>query len=344
MPTTTPRPARLAAVALAFGLVAGACGGDAADQAAGGGGAGGDASGELAGSITIDGSSTVAPIAEAIAEEYRREQPDVQVSVGTSGTGGGFKKFCAGETDIATASRAIKGEEKSACEREDVEYVELLVGLDGLVVATSAENEFLECLSFEQLAAIYKEGGAKSWNEVDPSFPKEDIALFGPGTDSGTYDFFVEEVLGKPDDPASTKPRSDYTASEDDNVLVQGVEGEQDSLAYFGFAYFKENEAKLKAVEVGEEASDCVAPSDDTVLSGDYPLSRPLYIYVKSTSLERPEVKGFTSYLLETTPEIIGDVGYTAAPAEEYEKGLDLLEQGSGPGNAGDEPTTTTAG
>ena len=307
---------RLPALLVALGLVLGACGDDdddASDDSA--------EETELSGSITIDGSSTVAPLSEAVAEEFKKEQSGVNVSVGTSGTGGGFKRFCADEIDVADASRAIKDEEKAACAAEGVEYTEFRVGLDGLAVVSSAQNSFLECLSFEQLAAVFKEGGASTWDQVDPTFPKERISIFAPGTDSGTYDFFVEEVLGE-----DVKPRADYQASEDDNTLVQGIQGEKNSWGYFGFAYFKENESKLKAVEVGEKAGECVAPSDATVESGDYPLSRPLFVYVKNTALARPEVQGFVRFYLEQTPELIGDVGYTPAPDEDYEKGLATLE------------------
>ena len=287
---------------------------------------GGDSSGsseDLSGSVVIDGSSTVAPISEAVAEEFNAEQPGVKVSVGTSGTGGGFKRFCADEIDISDASRAIKDEEKAACAAKGVEYLELRIGLDGLAVVTSADNTFVECLSLEQLAAIFKDGGASTWDQVDPEFPKEKIAIFAPGTDSGTYDFFVEEVLGE-----DGKPRTDYQASEDDNTLVQGIEGEKNSWGYFGFAYFQENEEGLKDIKVSEdEGGKCVAPSDETVLSGDYPLSRPLYIYAKKTSLERPEVREFVRYYLETTPDLIGDVGYTPAPEEDYTDGLAELEE-----------------
>jgi phosphate transport system substrate-binding protein len=311
------------AASLAVVLVLGACGGDDDGDGTVASGEGGE---RLTGSIVIDGSSTVAPVSEAIAEEFRREQSGVDVSVGTSGTGGGFKKFCAGETDISDASRAIKDEEKDACAASGIEYTEFRVGLDGLAIVSSAENEFLECLSLEQLAMIFKEGGATTWNQVDPKFPAEKIAIFAPGTDSGTYDFFVEEVLGSPDDAASPKPRTDYTASEDDNTLVQGIKGEKNSWGYFGYAYFSENESVLKDVQVSGEDGTCVAPSNETVESGDYPLSRPLFIYVKNTSLARPEVKEFVRFYLETTPDLITDVGYTPAPAEDYQKGLDLLE------------------
>ena len=308
---------RRVVVALAAVVFLGACGGD--DDAGGAGGG-------LAGSITIDGSSTVAPISEAIAEEFRTVQSGVEVSVGTSGTGGGFKKFCAGEIDIADASRPIKDEERQECEAARIGYTELRVGLDGLAVVTSAENEFLECLTLEQLATIFREGGATRWNEVDPTLPAEPISIFAPGTDSGTYDFFVEEVLGNPDEPGTPRARTDYTASEDDNTLVQGIKGEKNSWGFFGYAYFSENESVLKDLEVAGEDGTCVAPSNETVESGAYPLSRPLFIYVTNAALARPAVEEFVRFYLEVTPDVITDVGYTPAPAEDYEKGLDQLE------------------
>ncbi len=295
-------------------VVAAACGG-------GGGRAG------SGGSIAIDGSSTVAPISEAVAEEFRLEHPDVAVSVSTSGTGGGFKRFCAGEIDIADASREIREEEMEACQARGIGYTAFRVALDGLVVATSAQNTFVECLTIDQLATVFKQGGATTWDQVDPTFPKEKIAIFGPGTDSGTYDFFVEEVLGDADDPQSPRPRTDYTASEDDNTLVQGVKGERNSWGYFGFAYFKENRDALKAIALAGEDGRCVEPSDGTVQSGEYPLSRPLFIYVKESSLAKPHVRDFLRFYLEVTPDIVGDVGYTPAPREEYEKGLEVVER-----------------
>lgn len=328
MTLRTPRLLRLLAALFALGLIAGACGGDddggAADTDSGSGASGGGE--ELSGSISIDGSSTVAPISEAIAEEFQAEQSGVQVAVGTAGTGGGFTKFCANEIDIADASRPIKDEEKAKCEAAGIKFTEFRVGLDGLAIVTSSTNKFLKCLSLEQMATIFKEGGAKTWDEVDPKFPKEEVAIFAPGTDSGTYDFFTEEVLGDPKKPETPKARTDYTASEDDNTLVQGISGEENGWGYFGFAYYNENKSKLKALEVSGEDDTCVAPSDETVESGDYPLSRPLFIYVREKALARPEVKGFVKFYLETTPDIIKEVGYTAAPAEDYEKGLAALE------------------
>jgi phosphate transport system substrate-binding protein len=309
----------LLGLTLAIALVASACGGD--DDA--GGTAGEGAS--LSGSIVIDGSSTVAPITEAIAEEFRREQSGVQVTVGTSGTGGGFTKFCAGETDIQDASRAIDDEEKAACEAKGVKYQEFRVGLDGLAIVTSAQNQFLDTLSYEQLAKIFEAGGARTWNQVDPSFPNEEIAIFGPDAESGTYDFFNEEVLGDPAE-GGKKPRNDYTASADDNTLVQGIEGEANSWGYFGYAYYQNNKEGLKIIKVAEEGATGIEPTAETIESGDYPLSRPLYIYVKDDSLRKPEVGQFVKFYLEQTPQIIADVGYVAAPQEDYTQGLSKLQ------------------
>jgi len=311
----------LLGLALVIALVAAACGSDNS----GGASSGGDTGQKLSGSIVIDGSSTVAPISEAIAEEFKKQESGVNVTVGTSGTGGGFTKFCKGETDISDASRAIKDEEKTACQAQQIDYTEFRVGLDGLAVVTSSQNTFLDSLTFEQLAKIYQKGGATTWNQVDPKFPNEKIAIFGPGTDSGTYDFFVETVLGAPDKPESKKPRSDYTASEDDNTLVQGVEGQKNSIGYFGYAYFAANKERLKDIKVSKEAGPGIQPNDQTVESNEYPLSRPLFIYVKNTSLRKPEVKGFVKFYLEQTPTLISDVGYVKAPAQDYTDGLAKL-------------------
>jgi phosphate transport system substrate-binding protein len=307
----------LLGLTLATALVAAACGGT--DDNAGGG------TTALSGKVVIDGSSTVAPITEAIAEEFRKEQSGVQVTVGTSGTGGGFTKFCNGETDISDASRAISDEEKTACAGKNIKYQEFRVGLDGLAIVTSSENTFLDTLNFKQLAEIFKEGGAKTWNQVDSSFPNEKIEIFAPGVDSGTYDFFNEEVLGDPDE-GGLKPRSDYTASEDDNTLVQGIEGEANSWGYFGYAYFQANKEGLKAIKIAEEGTTGVEPTTETVESGDYPLSRPLFIYVKEVSLKRAEVQQFVKFYLEQTPQLIADVGYVAAPQEDYAQGLQKLQ------------------
>jgi phosphate transport system substrate-binding protein len=319
MTQRTRRRGWLLGLTLAIALVATACGGD--DDA--GGDTGGGTS--LSGSIVIDGSSTVAPVTEAIAEEFRKEQSGVEVTVGTSGTGGGFTKFCAGETDVQDASRPIDDEEKAACEAKGIKYQEFRIGLDGLAVVSSAQNQFVDTLNFAQLAKIFEEGGAKTWNQVDSSFPNEEIAIFGPDAESGTYDFFNEEVLGDPEE-GGKKPRSDYTASSDDNTLVQGIEGEANSWGYFGFAYYQNNKEGLKIIKVAEKGTTGIEPTAETIESGDYPLSRPLFIYVKEDSLKKPEVGQFVKFYLEQTPQIIADVGYVAAPQDDYAQGLSKLQ------------------
>jgi phosphate transport system substrate-binding protein len=311
----------LLGLTLAITLVAAACGGT--DDNSGGGTGGGTS---LSGNIAVDGSSTVAPISEAIAEEFNKEQSGVKVTVGTSGTGGGFTKFCAGETDVQDASRAITDQEKQACEAKGIKYQEFRIGLDGLAVVTSSQNQFVTQLNFDQLAEIWKQGGAKTWNQVDSKFPNEQLAIFAPDTESGTYDFFTEEILGDPDEGAP-KPRSDYTASSDDNTLVQGIEGEANSWGYFGFAYYQNNKEGLKDIKVAEKASGpYIQPSAETIESGDYPLSRPLFIYVKEDSLKKPEVGQFVKFYLEQTPQLITDVGYVPAPQDDYTQGLAKLQ------------------
>jgi phosphate transport system substrate-binding protein len=313
------RRGALAGLTLALALVAAACGGTDDN----GGSAGGAKA--LSGKIVIDGSSTVAPISEAIVEGYNKEQSGVNVTVGTSGTGGGFTKFCNGETDISDASRAIKDEEKQACAAKGIKYQEFRIGLDGLAVVTSSKNTFLDTLNFKQLAAIFKDGGATTWNQVDPKFPNEKIAIFAPDTESGTYDFFNEKVLGDPED-GGLKPRSDNTASSDDNPLVQGVEGQANSWGYFGFAYYQNNKEGLKDIKVAEKGTEGIQPTTETITTGDYPLSRPLFIYVKEDSLKQPHISQFVKFYLEQTPQLIADVGYVAAPQEDYSQGLTKLQ------------------
>jgi phosphate transport system substrate-binding protein len=301
---------RVAAAVAALALAAAACNGGDSD----GGSAGG-----LSGSVNADGSSTVAPITTAVAEEWNRDAPDVRVAVGTSGTGGGFQKFCAGETDISDASRPIKPEEAEACKAKGVEYVELEVAKDGLSVLVNPKNDFVECLTVEELKAIWApDSQVKSWNQVRSGFPDQPITLFGPGTDSGTFDYFTDEINGE--EGAS---RSDYTASEDDNVLVNGIAQDPNALGYFGYAYYEENRNKLKLVGV-DGGKGCVKPSSQTINSGAYaPLSRPLFIYVTKKATERPEVVAFVDFYLETVSELIDSVGYIAVPASTLEKEIE---------------------
>ena len=282
------------------------------------------ASGDLSGSISVDGSSTVYPITEAVAEEFGREHAGkVRVTVGLSGTGGGFKRFCAGETDISNASRTIKDTEKELCTQHQVSFVEIPVAYDGLSIIVNPKNNFLQCITVAELKKIWEPGSkVKNWSEVRQGFPSQTIKLYGPGTSSGTFDYFTEEINGK-----AGASRADYTASEDDNVLVQGVEGDANSLGYFGFAYYKENAQKLKLVGV-DGGKGCVTPSEETIKNGTYtPLSRPLFIYVSNKAMQRPEVKAFVEYYVNQAPELVPQVGYVPLEAAQYQEQLGKLGQ-----------------
>ena len=257
--------------------------------------------------VRVDGSSTVYLITEAVAEEFRSEQPDVRSIVGFSGTGGGFKKLSAGEIDICDASRTIKDEERKACESNGVKYLELAVAYDGLSVVVNPENDWCDCLTVAQLKSIWQpESAVSKWSDLNPAWPDEAIELFGPGTDSGTFDYFTEVIVGE-----AKSSRPDYTASEDDNMLVTGVEGSQYALGYFGYAYYKENSKRLKLLGVDSGDGRCVQPSIETVRDGTYkPLSRPLFIYVNAASLKRPEVVSFVKFYLEQANTLAPEVGY----------------------------------
>lgn len=275
----------------------------------------------LAGDIAVDGSSTVFPITEAMAEEFRAQYPDVRVAVGISGTGGGFKKFCNNETDIQDASRTIKDVEKEQCAKAGVDYVEFQIGLDGISVVVNPSNTFAACLSLDQLKAVWnKDSTLANWNRVDPSFPDQALSLYGPGTDSGTFDFFTEKVNGE-----AKNSRADYTASEDDNVLVQGVAGDANALGYFGLAYYLENADKLKALQING-GSGCVTPSFETVADGSYPISRPLFIYVKKSALARPEMFAFVKFYLTNAVALVPQVDYVAVAQSIYDADLAALE------------------
>jgi len=262
-------------------------------------GCGGDDSGAGGGTIAADGSSTVGPYVTAAAEGFR-DEGGVDVTVGISGTGGGFERFCRGETDLSNASRPIKDEEAEICDSNGVEYVELQVANDALTIVVNSENDWATCLTVDELNAIWKPGSKVSnWNQVRTEFPNEPLKLFGAGTDSGTFDYFTDVINGE--EGAS---RTDYSASEDDNVTVQGVGGSKGGLGYFGFSYFEENQGSLKALEI-DGGSGCVAPSVESAQAGDYePLSRPLFVYVKTESLGRNEVADFLTYMLDNETTI----------------------------------------
>ena len=289
-----------------------AIGGVGAALAACGGGRSGDttaastaanADTSLSGSVVIDGSSTVAPLATLTAERFKASAPNVNVTVGTSGTGGGIEKFCNGETDVATASRAIKDEEKAICDEKQVTFKELLVANDGIALVANKENTWATCLTTDQLAIIWgPDSQASSWKDVDPSFPDEALKLYGPGTDSGTFDFFTKAINGE--EGAS---RTDYSPSEDDNVTIKGVEGEKGGLGYFGLSYYEQNKDKLNLVQV-DGGSGCVAPDTTTVQDGTYtPLSRPLYMYIADSAAKRPEVLAFANFYVENEPTLTVD-------------------------------------
>lgn len=272
----------------------------------------------LSGTIQVDGSSTVFPITEAVAEEYRFEQPDVKVTIGVSGTGGGFKKFSRGETNISNASRPIKDIEIDACKENNINYVELEVAYDGLAVLVNPENTWVDSFTIEELKKIWEpaaQGNIMKWNQIRPEWPNEEIHLFGPGVASGTYDYFTEAIVGK-----SGSSRGDFTASEDDHVLVQGIAGDKYALGFFGLAYYTENADKLTLIGV-HNGTEVVKPTLETVSNGTYkPLSRPLFIYVNSTSVKSPEVVDFVNFYLNNAGELSKDVGYIPLPSENYSK------------------------
>ncbi len=269
----------------------------------------------LSGTVRVDGSSTVYPISEAMAEEFQKANPGVQVTVASSGTGGGFKKFCAGETDISNASRPIKPEEVELCKKGNIEYIELPIAYDGLSVVVSPQNNFVECLKVDELKRMWEtsaQGKVTQWNQINPKFPADKIGLYGPGTDSGTYDYFTQAIIGK-----EGESRGDYTASEDDNTLVQGVSADRGGLGFFGYAYYENNKEKLKLVAI-DGGKGCVQPSAQTIGDGTYqPLSRPEFIYVKKTAATRPDVKAFVDFnYAPANQKLITEVGYVPLPSD----------------------------
>ncbi|MEK3807946.1 PstS family phosphate ABC transporter substrate-binding protein [Bacillus sp. FSL H8-0547] len=278
---------------------------------------------QLEGEVGIDGSSTVAPIGEAVSEEFAMEHQGVKAPIGVSGTGGGFEKFVAGETDISQASRPIKDEEAQAAKDAGIEYTELQVAFDGLSVVVNKENDFIKELTVEDLKKIWVEDGKeKKWSDINPDWPNEPIKLFSPGTDSGTYDYFNEVIL---EDEAVAKQA---TLSEDDNVLVKGVQGDKTAMGFFGYAYYLENKDTLKVVPIVNEEGKAVEPTNESVESGEYnPLSRPLYIYVNNASMkEKPQVAEYVKFYLENAGALAEEVGYVSLPEEKYTEQLETIE------------------
>jgi phosphate transport system substrate-binding protein len=304
-------PKRLSALGLAGALALVGCG--RADDAS-------DAS-RLSGAVAVDGSSTVAPISEAVAEEFQGANPGVRVTVGIAGTGGGFKRFCAGETDVSDASRAITDEERAACQTAGVEWIELPVAWDGLSVVVNPQNDFVSCLTVEELKKVWQPNSTvNTWRDVRPEFPSQPIKLYGAGTDSGTFDYFTEAIVGE-----AKASRTDYQASEDDNVLVQGVAGDRYALGYFGHAYLQANEDKVKVIGI-DGGAGCVLPTDETIANKTYaPLSRSLFLYVKRAALERPEVGAFVRFYMEQASALVPSTGYLALDAAQYQQNTQAL-------------------
>jgi phosphate transport system substrate-binding protein len=304
------------AACCALALGAAACGDDD-DDGSGGGGGGQD----LSGTIKIDGSSTVAPFAQAAQEAFQAENPGVKITVGTSGTGGGFEKFCAGETDISDASRPIKPDEEApVCKKAGIDYKELQVANDGIAVVTNPDLK-VDCLTTDELKKLWNQGSkVKSLSEVNPKLPDTQLSLFGPGTDSGTFDFFTDVINGE-----EGVSREDYSPSEDDNVLVQGVEGEAGGLGYFGHSYYEQNKDRLNLVKV-DGGDGCIEPTTETIQSGEYtPLSRPLFMYPSTKALKRPEVKAFLDYVLANYQEIADASQIVAMSSEQADKSTSTL-------------------
>jgi phosphate transport system substrate-binding protein len=286
---------------------------------------------ELRGQVEIDGSSTLFPVTEAVAEEFQNAtRQNARVTVGISGTGGGFKKFARGEIDIADASRPILKNEIEAAAEHGIEFVELPVCFDALTVVVNRQNDWVDAITIEDLKKIWEPAAEKKvmkWSDVRPDWPAVPLDLYGPGTDSGTFDYFTEAVVGK-----AKSSRTDFTPSEDDNTLVTGVEGNKGALGYFGFAYYEPNQDRLKALKIippGQPKDSAgVAPSAATVMSGAYtPLSRPLFIYVSTKAAERPAVKKFAEFYLKNAPALATEVKYVPLPAEAYDAMLARLEK-----------------
>ena len=312
------------------------CGGGETPKPSANGETGSGEATKLTGAVAIDGSSTVFPVTEAVAEEFNSQvSSDVQVTVGISGTGGGFKKFIRGEIDVADASRPILAEEIAACKENGIEFIEIPVCFDALTVAVNPANDWVENITIDELKKIWEpsaEGKITKWNQIRPEWPDEKLVLYGAGTDSGTFDYFTEAVNGK-----AKSCRSDFIPSEDDNTLVQGIVGEKYSMGFIPFAYYEPNKDKMKALKIDWKSDDelgAIEPSLETVIGGTYnPLSRPLFIYVSKKAAERPEVKKFVEFYLDNVAELSQEVKYMPLPDAAYTMAKDrfaALKTGSG--------------
>jgi phosphate transport system substrate-binding protein len=320
--------------ALAFG--AGACGDDEEEQAGGSASQPAESAAQnLSGSIRIDGSSTVAPLSEAASELFREENQNVRVAVGTSGTGGGFERFCRGETDISDASRQIEDDEREACKKEGIEFEEITVANDALSVVVNQQNDWADCLSVAELRRIWRpEDAIDNWSEVRDGFPDQPIERFGPGTDSGTFDYFTEAINGE----EGAQTREYNNVGEDDNATVTGVAGSEGGIGYFGFSFFEENQQQLKAVPVrNPETNECVAPSAESAQQATYkPLARQLYVYPSQKALQRPEAQAFLRFYVENSQQVAEQAGFIPLTQEQQQESLQKIERltsgGSGSG------------
>jgi phosphate transport system substrate-binding protein len=312
---------RAFALILLAGLALAGCGGER--ESADDDGVDAAAQSDLTGRIESDGSSTVGPFTTAAAERFQRVNPDVQVTVGVSGTGGGFERFCAGETDLSNASRPIKDEEIELCEQKGVEYVEFHIANDALTVVVNTANDWATCLTVAELRKVWEPGSqVDNWSQVRPGFPDVGLRLFGAGTDSGTFDYFTAVING-----GEGASRSDYSATEDDNVTVQGVSGNRGAMGYFGLSYFEQNQEELRALEI-DGGDGCVAPSVETAQSGEYtPLSRPLFVYAKSESFDRPEIEAFIRFILDNEAEIAEAAQFVPLTEEQLEQARTSVEE-----------------
>lgn len=315
-------------------VFASACGGGGeepggSEESSGSEGSGEESAGQEgggSGDIAIDGSSTVFPIMEAVSEEFGNENEDIDAPVGVSGSGGGFERFIAGETDLNNASRQISEEEQQALEDEGIEYTELTMAYDGITVAVNPENDFVNQLTYEQLDQIYSDDSdAETWSDINEEWPDEELDLYAPGTDSGTHDYFVEDVLGGDDLSRNA------STSEDDNVLVNGVSGSQGAIGFFGYSYYSENEDSLKAVPVTDDDEEAVGPSPETITDESYPLARPLFTYFKNSSVADDEdVEAYVRFANENAPDLAEEVGYAAAPDSAYEENAEKIDEVAG--------------
>ncbi len=326
----------LVSAALALGVAA--CGGD--DEEGGGAASGGKGGQQLSGTIALDGSSTVAPLSEAAAELFNEQNSGVNVNVGTSGTGGGFEAFCRGETDISNASRQIDEEETAACEQAGVEFEEIAVANDALTVVLNPENDFAECLTVEELQRIWgPQNTVSNWSQVRRGFPDLEIERYGPGTDSGTFDYFTEAINGE----EGVQTTQYNNVGEDDNATVTGVQGSEGGIGYFGYSFFAENEGRLKAAAIENEAGECVEPSVESAQNGTYnPLGRQLFIYPSAEALQRPEVQAFLEFYINNNEEIATRAGLIPLTQEQKQDALakveSLISGGGAPGGAESEP------